>query len=81
MGIPVSLGSPAGLTAGGGMLNPAALALLAGGARPPAPHQEHTVINHLFLGSKLKKNTVGYNTKSAKSDELEKLIVDSGRFI
>ena len=45
MGIPVSLGSPAGLTAGGGMLNPAALALLAGGARPPAPHQAHTFIN------------------------------------
>ena len=49
MGIPVSLGSPAGLTAGGGMLNPAALALLASGARPPAPHQAHTFINSNFF--------------------------------
>ena len=49
MGIPVSLGSP-GLTTSGGILNPAALALLAGGARPPAPHQTHemTVPNELI---------------------------------
>ncbi|XP_023343267.1 poly(rC)-binding protein 3 [Eurytemora carolleeae] len=46
VGIPVSLGSPLG----GGILNPATLALLAGHTRPPAPHQTHemTVPNELI---------------------------------
>jgi len=48
VGIPVSLGGGACLP--GGILNPAALALLTGQVRPPAPHQTHeiTVPNELI---------------------------------
>ena len=68
VGIPVSLGSPLG----GGILNPATLALLAGHTRPPAPHQTHemTVPNELIGciigkgGSKVAEIRLRINLKS-----------------